>query len=315
MSPSINDDLMFEQQKCLLKDDECTSASADRVFQVTPPIYGVSDLVSRMRLYVMQLLESPIGKITEKMNEIRFVISAIRYDLREGMDVLTTKITDSGVSIVNISDKLMMIITIACCLIIDGDVLLNIFPYVDHMQGLSARSQKLIELLPVDENEKEIQMMPSMRTCISYKKSYVHNYRYKDTQLCVRTGNELKIGFNQFKSSTPDNVIGYGILQLKAPAVPLNAATGISINIPQYLFPATIDSNGDTLTELFIHKSDNGFAEITAYSLAQIDVSHTPAAIVRAQSNQQSAFPVKFVLGNAAAFYSASVPVIAVKAA
>ncbi|KAA6383919.1 MAG: hypothetical protein EZS28_020558 [Streblomastix strix] len=32
------------------------------------------------------------------------------------------------------------------------------------MQGLSARSQKLIELLPVDENEKEMQMMPSMRT-------------------------------------------------------------------------------------------------------------------------------------------------------
>ncbi|KAA6312562.1 MAG: hypothetical protein EZS28_055904, partial [Streblomastix strix] len=110
-----------------------------------------------MRLYVMQLLESPIGKITEKTNEIRFVISAIRYDLREGMDVLTTKITDCGVSTVNISDKLMMIITIACCLIIVGDVLFNIFPYVDHMQGLSARSQKLIELLPVDENEKEMQ--------------------------------------------------------------------------------------------------------------------------------------------------------------
>jgi hypothetical protein len=98
----------------------------------------------------MQLLESPIGKITEKTNEvclynffisingiififscslilfififiqIRFVISAIRYDLREGMDVLTTKITESGVSTVNISDKLMMIITIACCLIIVG---------------------------------------------------------------------------------------------------------------------------------------------------------------------------------------------------
>ncbi|KAA6363651.1 MAG: hypothetical protein EZS28_040822 [Streblomastix strix] len=95
-----------------------------------------------MMLYVMQLLESPIGKITEKTNEIHFVISAIRYDLREGMDVLTTKIIDSGVS----------------------DVLFNIFPYIDHMQGLSARSQKLIELLPVDENEKEMQMMPSMRT-------------------------------------------------------------------------------------------------------------------------------------------------------
>ncbi|KAA6384227.1 MAG: hypothetical protein EZS28_020246 [Streblomastix strix] len=168
MSPSINDDLLFEQQECLLKDDECTSASADRVFQVTPPIYGVSDLVSRMRLYVMQLLESPIGKITEKTNEIRFVISAIRYDLREGMDVLTTKITDSGVSTVNISDKLMMIITIACCLIIVGDVLFNIFPYVDHMQGLSARSQKLIELLPVDENDKLMQMMPSMRTSMFF---------------------------------------------------------------------------------------------------------------------------------------------------
>ncbi|KAA6399586.1 MAG: hypothetical protein EZS28_004884 [Streblomastix strix] len=47
------------------------------------------------------------------------------------------------------------------------------------------------------------------------------------------------------------------------------------MKIPRCLLPLTIDSNDDTLTELFIHQSDNGFAAITAYSLSQIDVSHS----------------------------------------
>ncbi|KAA6399524.1 MAG: hypothetical protein EZS28_004948 [Streblomastix strix] len=174
----------------------------------------------------------------------------------------------------------------------------------------------------------------------SYNKSYVCNYRYKAAQLRAKPGNELKIGFNRFKSGTPENVIGYGIQQLNLSAVALNAATGISISIPQWLFPAAIDSNDDTLTKFLVYKSDNEFAEITAYSLAQIDVSHSfvlslqianyqngpqaaeypcqnliysevlfcyyvspsaPAAIVSKQLNVQSAFPVKLTFYNAVA--------------
>ncbi|KAA6313780.1 MAG: hypothetical protein EZS28_055697, partial [Streblomastix strix] len=77
----------------------------------------------------------------------------------------------------------------------------------------------------------------------SYKKSQVHNYKYSDAQLRVSTGNELNIGFSQFKSSTPAIVIGYGIQQLKLAAA--KAETGISKKIPQCLLPLTIDSNDD----------------------------------------------------------------------
>jgi hypothetical protein len=46
------------------------------------------------------------------------------------------------------------------------------------------------------------------------------------------------------------------------------------MNIPQCFFPITIDSNGATLTELLVVKSDNELLDITAYSLAYIFVSH-----------------------------------------
>ncbi|KAA6366836.1 MAG: hypothetical protein EZS28_037639 [Streblomastix strix] len=47
------------------------------------------------------------------------------------------------------------------------------------------------------------------------------------------------------------------------------------LQIPhQCRFPPMILSSGETLTELLVHKSLNEFADIIAYSLAQIDVSH-----------------------------------------
>ncbi|KAA6397868.1 MAG: hypothetical protein EZS28_006604 [Streblomastix strix] len=110
---------------------------------------------------------------------------------------------------------------------------------------------------------------------LSYKKSYVNNYKYNEAQLLSNVGNELKIIINQFKSSTPAIVTSSGILQLNVFAVVENFETGISKNIPQCLLPLTIDSNDDTLTEFIIHESDNEFAATTAYSLAQIDVSQS----------------------------------------
>ncbi|KAA6395990.1 MAG: hypothetical protein EZS28_008481 [Streblomastix strix] len=110
----------------------------------------------------------------------------------------------------------------------------------------------------------------TFRSC---KKSQVHNYKYREAQLRVNTGNELNIGFNQLKSSTPAIVISNGNFKLKELAA--KAEIGISKKIPQCLLPLTIDSNDDTLTEFLVYLSDNEFAAITAYSLAQIDVSHS----------------------------------------
>lgn len=40
------------------------------------------------------------------------------------------------------------------------------------------------------------------------------------------------------------------------------------MKIPLYILPLTADSNGDTLTELDVHKSDKEFVAIAAYFLA-----------------------------------------------
>ncbi|KAA6392384.1 MAG: hypothetical protein EZS28_012091 [Streblomastix strix] len=107
----------------------------------------------------------------------------------------------------------------------------------------------------------------------SRKKSYVLNYKNNDAQLCVNTGNELNIGFIQFKSSTPAIVISNGNLQLKESTA--KAETGISNKIHRRLLPLTIDSNCGTLTELLVQQPGNEFAVITTYFLAQIVVFHS----------------------------------------
>ncbi|KAA6399928.1 MAG: hypothetical protein EZS28_004545 [Streblomastix strix] len=126
--------------------------------------------------------------------------------------------------------------------------------------------------------------------------------------------------------------------QVQLPAA--KASTGISMKTPQCLLPLTTVSKGDTLTEFFVHESDNEFAAITAYSLAYLDVSHSfvqslqiaiyqngpqaieqpsqnltysfgligislslaPTAIVRTQSAYRSSNPLKFTLALAIAF-------------
>ncbi|KAA6381669.1 MAG: hypothetical protein EZS28_022805 [Streblomastix strix] len=107
-------------------------------------------------------------------------------------------------------------------------------------------------------------------------KSCIQSYKYNDAQFLVCTGKELKMGFNQFKSNTLLKTVSFGIRQqqLVAAAAVLIASNGTSINTPQCRFPPMILSSGETLTELLVHKSLNEFADIIAYSLAQIDVSH-----------------------------------------
>ncbi|KAA6386294.1 MAG: hypothetical protein EZS28_018181, partial [Streblomastix strix] len=100
--------------------------------------------------------------------------------------------------------------------------------------------------------------------------------KYNEAQFLVSTGNSLNIGFNQFKSITPEKVISLGQRQKQA-VVPEAAATsskGTSINTPQWRLPQTILSNGETVTELLTVRSDKELEHIIACSLAQIDVSH-----------------------------------------
>ncbi|KAA6398808.1 MAG: hypothetical protein EZS28_005663 [Streblomastix strix] len=69
--------------------------------------------------------------------------------------------------------------------------------------------------------------------------------------------------------------ISSGIKQLKALVTIPNFEKGNLMKILQCLLPLPIDSNCVTLTELLVHQSDNEFAAIAAYSLAQIEVSHS----------------------------------------
>ncbi|KAA6399497.1 MAG: hypothetical protein EZS28_004976 [Streblomastix strix] len=80
----------------------------------------------------------------------------------------------------------------------------------------------------------------------------------------------------QLESGTPQKTISLGIGQYHSDDVVyvFIALNGTSIITPQFRFPATMLSSGDTLTELLAQKSFNEFEHIAACSLAQIDVAH-----------------------------------------
>ncbi|KAA6386071.1 MAG: hypothetical protein EZS28_018401, partial [Streblomastix strix] len=110
----------------------------------------------------------------------------------------------------------------------------------------------------------------------SYRKSVIQSYKYNEEQFLVSTGNSLNTGLSQFKYITPEKVMGSRIRQ-KYSVVAEAAATaskGTSINTPQWRLPQTIFSNGETVTLLLAARSDKELDQITACSLAQIDVSH-----------------------------------------
>ncbi|KAA6373843.1 MAG: hypothetical protein EZS28_030630, partial [Streblomastix strix] len=164
LSPKENADLLLKQADCYLTNTSCEDAAPNRLFQIDPPIYGLSELISRMRLYVNDIALQDPSKFTEKTNEIRFLISAIRNDLKDGVDQLSEKITENAITLVNDSSDVMIIVAIVSCVVLIGTMLFNSIPWGNHMQGLSDRSHRLLELMPIDESEREMVLLPSMRT-------------------------------------------------------------------------------------------------------------------------------------------------------
>lgn len=61
---------------------------------------------------------------------------------------------------------------------------------------------------------------------------------------------------------------------MNLPEVAMNASIRISMKIPQCLLPAIIDTNGETLTELFVYMSDDDFDEFIVYFFASVDIFH-----------------------------------------
>ncbi|KAA6395642.1 MAG: hypothetical protein EZS28_008833 [Streblomastix strix] len=160
-----NAELLLTMKDCFLTSEEaCSTAQPNRIFHQSPPFFGLASLISRMRLYIWQMQEMDMQSFTVRTEEIRFISSAIRYDLSQGIDQLTVSILNLGKQQSNTSVTLIIIITVAACVLILIAFIIAAFPFARQMQRISEESNRCMDLIPQQESEKEMELLPSMRT-------------------------------------------------------------------------------------------------------------------------------------------------------
>ncbi|KAA6403600.1 MAG: hypothetical protein EZS28_000877 [Streblomastix strix] len=164
MDYNLNADLLFKQSDCFLTTVPCDEASPDRIYSVELPIFGLQELIVRMRFYLELMVHMNPQQLDEKNRYVRYLVTAIRNDLREGFNQLTSDIEKQGEDSINDSQTVLIIIAVCFSITILGTMILVALPWGFSMQDRTNQSQRLIDLMPYLENEKEMALLPSMRT-------------------------------------------------------------------------------------------------------------------------------------------------------
>ncbi|KAA6390223.1 MAG: hypothetical protein EZS28_014249 [Streblomastix strix] len=180
----------------------------DRIYSIDFPVSGLSSLLSRMYLYIDQISKmdiddilisdvymqqfgggnssgiGPIGGSSQYSqnqtnqkgrgntnDQIRYMVSAIRNDLNDGLKQITELIMQSGVSTIELSKSVLIYSVIGCSVIQLFMVVINAIPWSQDVVRATLHSRKLLMLLPTggrgkgDEKvEKEMALLSSMRT-------------------------------------------------------------------------------------------------------------------------------------------------------
>ncbi|KAH7832189.1 uncharacterized protein MONOS_980 [Monocercomonoides exilis] len=162
-----NRDILLKLADCYLRNSEdCSTLPSGRLYGIKGQIFGLSALLARLRLNINRLSQQdmiahPIG---QDVREIRFLSSAFRYDLREGIQKLTDSILKDGQGQVDESILLMIIACIVCCFLMIVNLFVNAIYWKRKITQIHLESMKLVELLPIDDDDKEMKMFDSMLT-------------------------------------------------------------------------------------------------------------------------------------------------------
>ncbi|KAA6401931.1 MAG: hypothetical protein EZS28_002537, partial [Streblomastix strix] len=151
----------------------------------TSPVWNDSSHVSANKNVIRQLLygiTEQFRKIHENVHfgtsdytitKLRFIVSAIRMDIQEGLLKHSREILDSGLSLISLSKNVLIYSVIGCSVLQLILVVTNAIPWSLDVVRATTQSKKLLLLLPSqgrgsdrgdDSAEVEMQMLPSMRT-------------------------------------------------------------------------------------------------------------------------------------------------------
>ncbi|KAA6369331.1 MAG: hypothetical protein EZS28_035142, partial [Streblomastix strix] len=185
---------LFEETDCHLKDENMCKDQPDggqgtgtqRIFNFTPPYYGLQTILAKIELIIEQIsvldpnhilrtdvsntqntTTSPSSQTAasqtsyyghlngrgDNNDELRFVCSALRNDIIEGGFKMTQYIHDESLSQISLSINVLIYVVVGCSVIQLLMVLINSLPWTNEVVRATTQSLKLIQLLPTDDSE------------------------------------------------------------------------------------------------------------------------------------------------------------------
>ncbi|KAK2945758.1 hypothetical protein BLNAU_19314 [Blattamonas nauphoetae] len=156
---------LLRLQDCLMEEEENSMCDVvDRVFHIDFPVFGLSSLIAQMRFYVWMMEQDNYQPSDNLHPNPRFLATAFRFDLRSGLNKLTNEIRDTAKSTVSTSETVMPILTVAACVIFLVGLFAFARMWVNMLIQTNEESEKLMDLLPISSDEREMELLPSMLT-------------------------------------------------------------------------------------------------------------------------------------------------------
>lgn len=166
----INADMLLSPHYCLLEDkSKCTSSTiSERISGIYYEFFGITALSARMRLYIKYLQTEEMTSyplpIDNESPYFRFINTALANDLLQGTQVITDDLVQQSADWVSLANDILTIVTSVCCVIAFGSLLFLVLPLRRSVMKVHRNTDRLKLLLPVDEDEKEMDLLPSMMT-------------------------------------------------------------------------------------------------------------------------------------------------------
>ncbi|KAH7821545.1 uncharacterized protein MONOS_4455 [Monocercomonoides exilis] len=165
MKQANNYKMLVQRRECFTtKDVSCSTLDKKRMYGVVREFNGLSSLVARMKVYIERLQKLDLTLMSQTTPETRYIFTAIRYDLTEGISKITNEILKTGQSEVQNSVVIMIVVCVGCIVLFLYSMVFAAFGWKRRLFFISHVSKKLIELLPIDEDAKEMSFLPLMET-------------------------------------------------------------------------------------------------------------------------------------------------------
>ncbi|KAH7820864.1 uncharacterized protein MONOS_7891 [Monocercomonoides exilis] len=165
LGTDINRHMLLEAASCYHTGiSDCSQLDPYRMYGVIGTIYGLTTILARLRINVEKISKMNLSDLTPNVTEARFVMTSLRNDVVEGINQMTDSILGTGKAEVDESRAVISVVIGVFSALYIISFFANGLSWAEENRFIRSVSFKLLKLLPIDADEKDIIMMPSMKT-------------------------------------------------------------------------------------------------------------------------------------------------------